>query len=333
VGQGERCAAPRLFVTAHVTTNIPTELLRTLITVVDLRSFTKAANVLGITQPAVSAQIKRLQFLLDTELLDKSAPGVTLTEKGELVVNYARRLLGINDQILNLVAPRSALPALRVGLPGDFGAAVLPTTVAQFQARSPNVRLQLRGELSENLLRDLLQDQLDLAVALTVSGPALDARHYWREETVWIRGPSMAVETGRRLPIVTLREGAVTNRLALSLLEQAARDYEIVFTAFSSLGLLAAVGAGLGVALIPRREVPSDLAICDDVFLPKPPDVYCGVYMRERVDSQVLEALADVIAGALSSRTGALAGEARESEPDLPPSTDDSAPAAPRTTS
>jgi DNA-binding transcriptional LysR family regulator len=71
--------------------NIPTELLRTLVAVVDLRSFTKAANSLGVTQPAVSAQIKRLQTLLDCEILDKSAPGVSLTPSGDLVVNYARR--------------------------------------------------------------------------------------------------------------------------------------------------------------------------------------------------------------------------------------------------
>ena len=70
--------------------NIPTELLRTLIAVVDLRSFTKAAHLLGITQPAVSAQIKRLQSLLGSDLLDKSAPGVSLTPMGETIVNHAR---------------------------------------------------------------------------------------------------------------------------------------------------------------------------------------------------------------------------------------------------
>ena len=63
--------------------NIPTDLLRTLIAVVDLRSFTKAAQMLGVTQPAVSAQIKRLQSLIGYELLDKSAPGVSLTQRGD----------------------------------------------------------------------------------------------------------------------------------------------------------------------------------------------------------------------------------------------------------
>lgn len=80
--------------------NIPTDLLRTLVSVIDLRSFTKAAQVLGITQPAVSAQIKRLQSLIGHELLDKSAPGVSLTPRGVALVAQARRLLAINDEIL-----------------------------------------------------------------------------------------------------------------------------------------------------------------------------------------------------------------------------------------
>jgi len=105
-----------------VMTNIPTELLRTLVAVVDLRSFTKAAQSLGVTQPAVSAQIKRLQSLLGSDLLDKSAPGVSLTSAGELVVNYARRLLSINDQILDIAGPRAAAKTVRIGATGDFTA-------------------------------------------------------------------------------------------------------------------------------------------------------------------------------------------------------------------
>src|SRR3990172_2762332 len=101
-------------------TNIPTELLRTLVAVVDLRSFTKAAHSLGVTQPAVSAQIKRLQTLMGIELLDKSAPGVSLTAKGEIVVNEARRMLAINDRLVKLTGAEPTSLTLRIGLPGDF---------------------------------------------------------------------------------------------------------------------------------------------------------------------------------------------------------------------
>ena len=95
-------------------TNIPTELLRTLIAVVDLRSFTKAALSLGITQPAVSAQIKRLQSLLGTDLLDKSAPGVSLTSAGDLVVNYAGGCFRSTTRFS--ISPRPAPMPRRCGL-------------------------------------------------------------------------------------------------------------------------------------------------------------------------------------------------------------------------
>ena len=103
--------------------NIPTDLLRTLVAVVDLRSFTKAAQSLGVTQPAVSAQLKRLQFLLGYELLDKSAPGVSLTARGQDVVNAARQMLSINDEIVRVGGGIPSTQTLRVGIPGDFAGA------------------------------------------------------------------------------------------------------------------------------------------------------------------------------------------------------------------
>src|ERR671927_159318 len=110
-------------------TNIPTDLLRTLVAVVDLRSFTKAAASLGVTQPAVSAQIKRLQFLLGYDLLDKRAPGVSLTPRGQAVVNQARRLLSINDDIRLLTTDRPSAKTLHVGIPGDYSGTRIPVTL------------------------------------------------------------------------------------------------------------------------------------------------------------------------------------------------------------
>ncbi len=121
-------------------TNIPTDLLRTFVAVVDLRSFTKAANSLGVTQPAVSAQIKRLQFLLGDDIFDRSTQGVSLTPHGETVLNYARRLLSLNDQIVRLggIEPAPEL-TIRVGTPSDYVASNLPATLASFRARWPDV--------------------------------------------------------------------------------------------------------------------------------------------------------------------------------------------------
>ncbi len=137
--------------------NIPTELLRTLVSVIDLRSFTKAAQALGVTQPAVSAQIKRLQMLLGSEILDKSAPGVTLTPTGEMIVNHARRLLSINDQILGLATPRPRSQTIRIGVPGDFVSPHLPWTLAEFRNRWPETMFSVRTGHSDALLDDFQQ--------------------------------------------------------------------------------------------------------------------------------------------------------------------------------
>jgi DNA-binding transcriptional LysR family regulator len=291
--------------------NIPTDLLRTLIAVVDLRSFTRAAQMLGVTQPAVSAQIKRLQSLIGYELLDKSAPGVSLTQTGELVLNHARRMLAVNDQILSLVTPGSSVLPLRVGIPGDFAGSILPKTIAEFQACTPHLRFQLRGDSSDNLLRDLRQGQLDLVVALSMSEP-VDARHAWLEQLVWIRGRDAEIEAGAPVPLVTFREGSLVHQIATSTLSHAGRVYKIVFIAFASVGLIAAVSAGLGVALMPRHEVPPDVEVWEDAPLPRPIDLHCGIYLRDGSDCEMLAQLADRIADSLCARAVASASGREE---------------------
>ena len=290
--------------------NVPTDLLRTFIAVTDLRSFTRAAQVLGVTQPAVSAQIKRLQYLLGTDVFDKSAPGVSLTAKGEVVVNYGRRMLAINDQLVQLAQPRTANPPLRIGIPGLYGASRLSRALASFLARAPDIRFRVRGDASDNLLRDLSQGQLDLAVALTTSPPS-DASHQWTEGLVWVRGAETLVETGRPVSLITIHEGGLLHVLAISTLRQASRDFDLFFTASDTLGLSAAVAAGLGITLLPRCEVPPELEAWDDAPLPKPADIYCGVYLREGAGCELLVELADVIADMLRPQTEMIA-EPRE---------------------
>src|ERR1700688_3676902 len=187
-------------------TNIPTDLLRTLVAVVDLRSFTKAAARLGVTQPAVSSQIKRLQYLLGGDLFDRSIQGVSLTPHGEVVVGYARRLLSINDQIVHLdgVDPRPEL-VIRVGTPSDFIASILPGTLARYRERWPEVRFNVRTNFYDPLLRDLRNCDLDIFVGLSTK-PQHDARHTLAQEVVWVRGVTTKLYPDRPVPLVSYGE-------------------------------------------------------------------------------------------------------------------------------
>src|SRR5215472_2704472 len=95
--------------------NIPTDLLRTFVAVFELGSFTKAAHLFELTQPAVSAHMKKLESLIGADLIEKNVAGVNLTARGEEVLKYARRILSINDQIVNTAV--RTLPVIRLGIP------------------------------------------------------------------------------------------------------------------------------------------------------------------------------------------------------------------------
>lgn len=276
--------------------NIPTELLRTLVAVVDLRSFTKAAQSLGVTQPAVSAQIKRLQVLLDCELFDKSAPGVSLTPSGRLVVNFARRMLSINDQIVEISVPRLSAQSIRIGISGDFAAPVLPPLLAEFKQRYPGLRFSVRGEHFDIMSRDLRQGDLDLLVGLSESDVMNDARHQWSEPMVWVRGPDFELDEDAPVPLITFGDICAYHRLALRAFNKTQRSYEVVFIGASEASIAAAVRSGLGVTVLPLRLAKrGGLEVWEDAPLPPVNDVFCGICLGENGDRMVLEELADAV--------------------------------------
>jgi DNA-binding transcriptional LysR family regulator len=281
-------------------TNIPTELLRTLVAVVDLRSFTKAAQSLGVTQPAVSAQIKRLQGLLGADLLDKSAPGVSLTSSGELVVNYARRLLSINDQILDIAGPRPASKKMCIGATGDFTASAIALGLTCARVRRPDLRFEVYNANIDVLLKDLREGDADLAVWVSATGPALDTRFYWTEPVIWVRAGATRIDPDRPVPLVSYGEECLFTRNAMAALSQTGRECELAFVGSSLLGLGAAVAAGFGVMALPRgrADIPG-ITVWDDAPLPKLPDIFCGVYVRDGADVEEREQVAELIAAAL----------------------------------
>lgn len=281
--------------------NIPTELLRTLLVVVDLRSFTKAAQMLGVTQPAVSAQLKRLQLLLGGELFDKSAPGVTLTQRGEVVVNYARRLLSINDQILDLAAGGPVINRVRIGFPQDFFASAIFQLLTEFRNSHPDLRFQVCADFSDNLLRDLRRGEYDLVVALTVGPETVSAYHSWVEESGWGAASDELLEADDPVPLVGLGENSLSRRLASAALEQFGRKYEIAYQGKSFIGLVTAAKAGVGILPWSRRMLAAQgLAVCESSSkLPKVPNIVGGVYLSEGPNKALLADLADEIGTAV----------------------------------
>jgi DNA-binding transcriptional LysR family regulator len=275
-------------------TNVPTDLLRTFVSVIELRSFTRAAKAQGMTQPAVSSQIRRLQSLLGVELLDKSAPGVSLTPMGEHVIDFARRLLSVNDHIVRLASPDAAA-LVRVGIPGDCMGAELAGMLAAVRTRWPKLRYEVQGGGQRRLLQQLKQAEIDVVLALTAEEPKQEARHYWMEDLVWVSSKSAKIDPDASVPLVSYKDICLANRIAMAALESAGRTSELVFRANNAEALRSAVAAGLGVMVVPKSRFPAQLAVWDDGPLPLS-SVFCGIFVREGAGSELLNLLADHLA-------------------------------------
>jgi DNA-binding transcriptional LysR family regulator len=277
--------------------NIPTDLLRTLTTVVDLSSFTKAAKALGVTQPAVSAQIKRLQSLLGYDLLDKRAPGVILTPRGEFVVNQSRRLLSINDDILRSTSGGRVSKTLRVALPGDYAGSRVPEKLARFRLRWPSINFIVSSASSEQILRDLAQGDLDVAMAVFDTPPTtIEPRHSWMREAVWVASPATRIDPKGPIPLVCYSDDCASQRVAVAAIRQSGRTCEFVYTSRSLVSLAAAVQAGFGVMAMPRgRASKKGLVVWEGPPLPKLPELHVGIYVREGGTSAEINDLADYL--------------------------------------
>ncbi len=282
-------------------TNIPTDLLRTLIAVVDLRSFTKAAQSLGVTQPAVSAQIRRLQSILGADVFDRSAPGVSLTSHGATVVGHARRMLSINDEIIKVAEPATDKRRIRIGLPGDLSGPLLPWTLKKLTTRYPDLTFAMFSGGAPVLLKDLREGVIDVVVALSHEEPT-DARHYWKDQLVWARSGATKVEGNGPVPMLAFSEECMCYRAGVEALRRSGRDARLVATASTVLTLSACVDAGLGTMVMTSSRVRlTQLSRWEDAPLPELPDIYVGIYVREGAPDALL-ALADDMAPALRPR-------------------------------
>ena len=134
--------------------NLPMDLLRAFVTVVEFNSFTKAGDLLGRSQPAISLQINRLEGLLDETLIIKEGKNLALSDAGETIYEYAKQILSLNDLAVSEYSKSTVMGKVRLGIPSEFATILLPKIVGRFAKAYPNVTLEVNCELSKNLYHD-----------------------------------------------------------------------------------------------------------------------------------------------------------------------------------
>lgn len=280
--------------------NVPTDLLRAFVTVIDLKGHTRAGEQLGRAQPTISLQIKRLQELIGTSLFEREGGSARLTEAGEICAAYARRILAQHDEMLHRLSTKGGGDRLRIGLPNDYADRFLPAFLQHEEARS--IRFEVNSDISVNLLRDHREGLLDVVLAMTPDALGDGALITWRENLSWVAAPGAQPDPTSPLRLVAYPEGCLYRRTMLSMLQRQGRAFDIVYTTSSLTSIEAALLAGFGVTGLARRIVPDGLrAIEPNEEMPALPDVTAGIYVGARVPRgarHLAQVLADVVVGA-----------------------------------
>ncbi|MDQ2803466.1 MAG: LysR substrate-binding domain-containing protein [Pseudomonadota bacterium] len=275
--------------------NIQTDLLRTFTTVADLRSFTRAGEMLGRTQPAISLQIKRLENTVGMPLLERDSAPFRLTPAGELLAIYARQILCLHDEALSRLLRPAVMGAVRVGLPNDFAVALLPKVLADFIAANPGVRLDIDCDISVNLLRGLREGRHDVIVAMTTEQAAPAAAKLWTERLAWITG-GCGIENQRPLSLITYPEGCIYRARMTEALSRAGIPWQIACSSASLAGLQAALHAGVGVTVLSVNTVPSDLIVLPmESGFPGLADTTVGLYYARETLSEAAQHLVNFV--------------------------------------
>lgn len=282
--------------------NIPTDLLRSFVTVVDQGSFTRAAGVLGRTQPAVSLQIRRLEELLQTKLIITAGRQFAMTDAGLALGPYARQLLRLNDDIIAHFADQALAGWIRVGVPTDFAHSFLLETIAAFLISHPEVRIEIESLLSKDLREALAHDRLDIAVAITPDGDVPFLVDTTVVEPFWAIQDNARFDPVEPLPILRHPDPCEYAARMRNALRMSGRGWRTMLVSRDVSGLQAAVQAGLGAtALTPATLLPGMRVGRPDEGFPPLAALRIGLYYKHATLSDAGHGLAQHLVGHINT--------------------------------
>jgi DNA-binding transcriptional LysR family regulator len=242
--------------------------------VVERKSFSQAAERLGVTQPAVSLQVRALEKRLGTQLLDRSGRRVEPTEAGHRLYRAAQRMLSLEGQLLEEVtgADDAELRGeLALGASTGPGGTVLPVLLGDFQRQHPELRVALSVSDTNRVIEQVAARELELGVV----GAA--PRHrgvvfepFFRDEVILAvppghasAGKQIALDELRSEPLILMQEGAGVRQVIEEELRAAGvrlRDLDVRLELGLQESVKSAVAAGFGVTFISRSGVEAELA-------------------------------------------------------------------------
>ena len=279
-------------------TNLQTDLLRTFVSVVELGGHSKAGAMLGRSQPAISLQLGLLEELVGAPLFIKKGRAIQPTADGEVLLAYAREVVRINDEAMSYFKRRVMTGVLRIGLPSDYAVAFLQNALADFTRSHPEVNLEVRCDLSREILRQMRADELDIVVAMMPEQRMPYLSRTWIEHPIWVAAETFNVDPDRPIPLVAHPEGCEYRARMIQSLEARGRRWRFVYTGPGISGLQSAVLNGLGVSALTRPTLLKGMRVLDqsDGMMPMEPLRVGLFYKHPRQTEAGIKLISELVA-------------------------------------
>lgn len=270
-------------------------LLRTFVALAETLSFTQAGIRLGLSQPTVSQHIRKLEQAAGRLLVARDTRAVSLTDNGDAMLGFARAILVAQDQAASYFTGSAMRGRLRFGSADGLALTQLPGVLRDFRQLYPQINLELTVNQSPVLLRRLQAGQLDLVFIQQNPGEP-EGRLVKRDRMVWVGHRSVAIDPAAPVPIIAYPAPSLSRDYFMRALETVGRTWRITCTVREVNGALAAMRAGIGIAVFPQSLIPPDLAqVSASVGLPELGDVDFSLLDNPRAAREPVDALAAAI--------------------------------------
>ena len=279
-------------------------LLRTFLVVAETHSFTLAAQRLGISQPTVSQHVSKLEKAAGRMLVARDTREVALTDNGDAMAGFARTILAAHTAADSYFRGSAMKGRLRFGAADDLAITQLPRILRHFRQLYPNINLELTVNQSTRLHRRLLAGQLDLIFVKWNPEPNPHGILVRRDDMVWVGQEKTSIEPGAPVPLIAYQAPSLSRQMAIDALEGAGRTWRITCNTREVNGVLAAVRAGIGVAVFPRTLIPDDLVqVSSSMGLPSLGQVDFTLLSNPMAAKEPVDALVSAIVGRPLNRT------------------------------
>jgi DNA-binding transcriptional LysR family regulator len=271
-------------------------LLKTFLAVAETLSFTNAAVQLGLSQPTVSQHVRKLETAAGRQLIARDTREVHLTDNGDAMAGFARTILAAHAAALSYFSGSAMRGRLRFGTADDLAITQLPRILRHFRQLYPQINLELTVNQSAPLYRRLKAGQLDLIFIKENPSEESEGIRVSRDSMVWVGHEKTLIEPGQTVPLIAYQAPSVSRQIAIDALEAAGRTWRITCNTREVSGLLAAVRAGIGVAVFPQTLIPNDLVKVSNRFgLPALGDVDFTLLANPSAAKEPVEALISAI--------------------------------------